>query len=101
MSNNPVSKPTIRRRLISMVYEALLGFAVLFLLSAALGIAGGKPAEGVWVVISRVCTAYYFLYFLVILPLIGLLETPKPLPASISDAVLAKSHPSTAHVPAE
>ncbi|MYM36105.1 RDD family protein [Duganella sp. FT50W] len=31
MSNNPVSKPTIRRRLISMVYEALLGFAVLFL----------------------------------------------------------------------
>jgi len=32
MSNKPPSsKPTIRRRLISMVYETLLGFAVLFL----------------------------------------------------------------------
>ena len=62
---------------------------------------GGKPAEGTYVLIARIATAYYFAYFLVILPLLGLLETPKPLPASISDAVLAKSHPSTAHVPAE
>src|ERR1700741_5052457 len=32
MSNNPlVTTPTIKRRLISMVYETLLGFAVLFL----------------------------------------------------------------------
>ena len=51
--------------------------------------------------VGQICTAYYFLHFLVILPLLGLLETPKPLPASISDAVLAKSHPSTAAVPAE
>jgi uncharacterized RDD family membrane protein YckC len=31
MSNNPSAHPTIKRRLISMVYETLLGFAVLFL----------------------------------------------------------------------
>jgi hypothetical protein len=32
MSNNPlVTPPTVKRRLISMVYETLLGFAVLFL----------------------------------------------------------------------
>jgi uncharacterized RDD family membrane protein YckC len=32
MSNNPpVTNPTVKRRLISMVYETLLGFAVLFL----------------------------------------------------------------------
>ncbi|MRW89063.1 RDD family protein [Duganella sp. FT80W] len=31
MSNNPLTRPTIKRRLISMVYETLLGLAVLFL----------------------------------------------------------------------
>jgi ubiquinol-cytochrome c reductase cytochrome b subunit len=31
---------------------------------------------------------YYFLHFLVILPLIGKFETPLPLPASISSSVL-------------
>jgi uncharacterized RDD family membrane protein YckC len=31
MSNNAVTAPTVKRRLISMVYESLLGFAVLFL----------------------------------------------------------------------
>ena len=30
-SKQPVTRPTVKRRLISMVYEALLGFAVLFL----------------------------------------------------------------------
>ena len=47
------------------------------------------------------CTVYYFAHFLVILPLLGLLESPKPLPASISDDVLAKKRPATAAVPAE
>ena len=32
---------------------------------------------------------------------LGLLESPKPLPSSISDAVLAKKRPATAAVPAE
>ena len=64
-----------------------------------LGYLGSKPAEGWYVVFSRILTAYYFLHFLVILPLLGLLESPKPLPSSISDDVLAKKHP--AAVPAE
>jgi len=51
---------------------------------------GAQPAEGIYVVLSKVGTAYYFLYFLVILPIIGRIETPKPLPASISEAVLNK-----------
>ena len=38
-----------------------------------------------------IATAYYFLHFLVILPLIGLLETPRPVPASISEAVLPRT----------
>ncbi len=37
---------------------------------------------------SRVLTAWYFLHFIVVLPLLGLLEKPKPLPTSISQAVL-------------
>ena len=53
-----------------------------------LGIAGGKPPEGVWVVVGRVCTAYYFLHFLVILPILGKLERPLPLPESIANPVL-------------
>ena len=39
-------------------------------------------------------TLYYYVHFLIILPLLGLLETPKPMPASISEAVLAKKRPS-------
>ncbi len=49
---------------------------------------GGKPAEEPYVTISRVATAYYFLYFLVILPLLGRLERPLPLPTSIARPVL-------------
>jgi len=51
-------------------------------------------------VVGKFCTALYFLYFLVVLPLVGLLESPKPLPPSISDAVLAKNNKASA-VPAE
>jgi ubiquinol-cytochrome c reductase cytochrome b/c1 subunit len=53
-----------------------------------LGWLGSKPPEGIYVILARLCTAYYFLHFLVILPLLGLIEKPKPLPASISEAVL-------------
>ena len=36
-------------------------------------------------------TIYYFAHFLVVLPLLGLFEKPKAEPASIADAVLARS----------
>jgi ubiquinol-cytochrome c reductase cytochrome b/c1 subunit len=54
---------------------------------------GGKPAEEPYVTVSRVATAYYFLYFLVILPLLGRLERPLPLPESISLPVLRGGGP--------
>jgi ubiquinol-cytochrome c reductase cytochrome b/c1 subunit len=38
--------------------------------------------------VGQLATAYYFLHFLVIMPILGKIETPKPLPKSISDAVL-------------
>ncbi|OYU69453.1 MAG: cytochrome b [Alphaproteobacteria bacterium PA2] len=46
----------------------------------------------VW--LSRMATAYYFAYFLIILPVLGLTETPLPQPESISEPVL--SHPANA-----
>jgi len=54
---------------------------------------GGKPAEEPYVTISRIATAYYFLYFLVILPLLGRLERPLPLPESIASPVLRGGGP--------
>ena len=53
-----------------------------------LGWLGGKPAEGVFVILSRVCTVYYFAHFILILPFLGIFERTLPLPASISEAVL-------------
>ncbi|GAB4145998.1 MAG: cytochrome b/b6 [Sphingomonadales bacterium] len=49
---------------------------------------GAKPPEGVWVVLGQLGTAYYFIHFLVLLPLIGWFETPRPLPDSIAKPVL-------------
>jgi ubiquinol-cytochrome c reductase cytochrome b subunit len=45
----------------------------------------------VW--LSRISALYYFAYFWVITPLLGLTETPLPAPESISSPVL--SHPAT------
>ena len=64
-------------------------FWLLFIDCIALGYLGGKPAEGVYVALSRIATAWYFLHFLVILPLLSVFETTRPLPKSISEPVLA------------
>jgi ubiquinol-cytochrome c reductase cytochrome b/c1 subunit len=55
--------------------------------------AGGQPAEGIYVLISRLSTAYYFAYFLVFMPLLGKIERPLPLPESISRPVLRGGGP--------
>ena len=49
---------------------------------------GGMPAEQPYVIISQLATLYWFGYFLVILPLLGLIEKPLPIPATISEPVL-------------
>jgi ubiquinol-cytochrome c reductase cytochrome b/c1 subunit len=63
-------------------------FWLLVIDSIILGIVGSNPPEGAWLIIGRIATAYYFLHFLVIVPLVGFLEVPRPVPASISEAVL-------------
>jgi quinol-cytochrome oxidoreductase complex cytochrome b subunit len=63
-----------------------------------LGYLGAHPPEGTYVVLAQIGTAYYFFHFLILLPLLGRLERPRPLPRSISEPVL---QPSTAASPAE
>jgi ubiquinol-cytochrome c reductase cytochrome b subunit len=53
-----------------------------------LGWAGGGAPTPMRNVISQLAAAYYFLHFLVILPLISAFEKPLPLPRSISESVL-------------
>ena len=51
---------------------------------------GGKPAEGSFIIIGRIATIYYFSHFIIFMPIIGIIETPRPLPNSISESVLKK-----------
>jgi ubiquinol-cytochrome c reductase cytochrome b subunit len=64
----------------------------------ALGWLGSKPPDEVYVTWARIFTFYYFAHFLVVLPLVGRIETPRPLPGSITEAVLGKgaARPATA-----
>ncbi len=65
-----------------------IAFFVFLGVCLLLGVCGGKPAEGIWVTLSQIATAYYFFHFLVLLPMLSRIEDTKPLPASISEAVL-------------
>ncbi len=62
----------------------------------ALGYLGSLPAEGVYVMWARIFTAYYFAFFLLIMPFLSLWETPTRMPGSISEAVLGKDAPNHA-----
>jgi quinol-cytochrome oxidoreductase complex cytochrome b subunit len=62
---------------------------VLVLAVVVLGMVGGHRPEGIWVVLGRVATTYYFFHFLVLLPVLGKLERPLPLPNSISRPVIS------------
>jgi len=94
----------------SMRYRpsARLYFCIFVLVAIGLGFCGAKlPDDPVipgvasfqlldselnsFVWLSRIAALYYFAYFWVITPLLGLTETPLPVPESISSPVL--SHP--------
>jgi ubiquinol-cytochrome c reductase cytochrome b subunit len=54
----------------------------------ALGYVGAHPPAGSIVVIGQIATFYYFFHFLILIPLVGKIERPRPLPTSIGAAVL-------------
>ena len=64
-------------------------FWVLLVAVVVLGLVGAHRPEGVWVVLGRLATFYYFFHFLILLPVLGKLERPLPLPESISRPVMA------------
>ena len=84
----------------SMRYRPLARWFFAFFVVACLGLgwAGAElpddpvPVLGAigvdFLLMGRVLTIYYFAYFLVILPILGFVEKPKPRPASIEEAVL-------------
>jgi len=56
-----------------------------------LGYIGAKPPEGMYVIVGRLATIWYFVHFLIILPVLSVVETPRPLPQSISSPVFGGS----------
>lgn len=66
---------------------------------------GARPAEGIYPYIALIASAYWFGYFLVILPLLGVIEKPTAQPETIEDDFNAhyapKSGGETAATPAE
>jgi quinol-cytochrome oxidoreductase complex cytochrome b subunit len=54
----------------------------------ALGWVGFNPPQGIVVTVGQIATFYYFVHFLILFPLIGKIERPRPLPSSIGTPVL-------------
>jgi quinol-cytochrome oxidoreductase complex cytochrome b subunit len=88
--------------------QAQLYFVIFVVTCWILGVAGGKlPDDEViphlktftlldaelnsYVWLSRITTLYYFAYFLVVMPVLGLTEKPRPVPETISSPVLGDS----------
>jgi ubiquinol-cytochrome c reductase cytochrome b subunit len=63
-------------------------FWLLLLDILVLGYVGGAEINPLNVALGQIATAYYFLHFLVILPLVARFEKPLALPDSISSSVL-------------
>jgi ubiquinol-cytochrome c reductase cytochrome b subunit len=70
------------------VYRVFLIILLIDIL--VLGYVGGAEATAKNVMLGQVAAAYYFAHFLIILPWVARAERPRPLPFSITEAVLAK-----------
>jgi len=68
-----------------------LFFWILIIDCIALSYFGAKPVAGIYVILSRIATAYYFFHFLIILPLLPRIESTRPLPVSISTPIITAS----------
>ncbi len=81
LDNSPVRSANYRPKFRMFFYIWLVDMAVLFY-------CGGMPAEEPYVMISQIATAYYFGFFLIIIPVLAKIERTTPLPNSITEAVL-------------
>ena len=65
------------------IFRALFWIFILDVL--ILGWVGAKPPEGIYIDIGQLATAYYFIHFLVLIPLISRIEKPTGLPETLSE----------------
>lgn len=66
-------------------------FWIFVVVAVGLGYLGAQPPEGIYVIAGRILTFCYFAYFLIVLPVLSFVETPRAVPNSIADDVLAKT----------
>ena len=66
-------------------------FFIFLLVCLGLGWLGAQPAEGGYVIAARILTVYYFAHFFIVLPALGYIEKPKPMPASIEESLESKT----------
>ena len=71
-------------------------FWVFVLCCVGLGYLGSQEVSDGATLVARILSLGYFGYLIIALPLLGLIEKTKPVPASIADAVLAKAKPQPA-----
>jgi ubiquinol-cytochrome c reductase cytochrome b/c1 subunit len=64
-----------------------------------LGYLGSQAPEGWYLFFGRLATFYYFAFFLLIMPIVGLIERPKKLPGSITQSVLGSEPPPVSSEP--
>ena len=76
----------------SAVYRPLFRkeFWVFLAVCIGLGYLGAQPAEGAYLWFARLFSTYYFLHFLVILPILGKIEKPEPVPKSIEASIVRR-----------
>jgi len=79
----------VRSAIFRPLYKQFYWFLVADVL--ILGYVGAMPAEGLYLLVARVATAYYFLHFLVILPVLGAKEKTLDVPLSLTEPVLGGS----------
>ena len=79
----------VRSAIFRPLYKQFYWFLVVDVL--ILGYVGAMPAEGLYLLVARVATAYYFLHFLVILPVLGSKEKTLDVPLSLTEPVLGGS----------
>jgi ubiquinol-cytochrome c reductase cytochrome b subunit len=79
----------VRSAIFRPLYKQFYWFLVADVL--ILGYVGAMPAEGLYLLVARVATAYYFIHFLIILPVLGQKEKTLEVPLSLTDPVLGGS----------
>ena len=79
--NRRLDTSKIRSNIYRPIWKQFTWFLVLdfFLLMYV----GAMPAEGLWILLGRIGTGYWFAYFLILAPVVGWLEKPQLVPEAI------------------